>query len=171
MEVGRTHRLRFFLDSRYPLIIEESQSLLARGFPDNRVARISMYGGTMTVLSLYSRHLPCLFPQHGPGPKHERPIQLEHWQQRIVDHHPWPLLRGLIRSDGCSFINRTGPYEYLSYHFSNRSTEIVEIFEAACRNVGILHRKVLNQSRELWEIRINRRGCVAMLKEHVGIKR
>ena len=27
------------------------------------------------------KHWPCLFPQHGPGRKHERPIVLEDWQR------------------------------------------------------------------------------------------
>lgn len=46
-------------------------------------------------------HWPCLFPQHGPGRKHERPIVLEHWQREIVEQHPGPFLRGLFHSDGC----------------------------------------------------------------------
>jgi hypothetical protein len=40
--------------------------------------------------------------------KHERPIVLEPWQRELVAATPWALLRGLIRSDGCVFINRTG---------------------------------------------------------------
>ena len=34
------------------------------------------------------KHWPCLFPQHGPGRKHERPIVLEDWQRAIVEAHP-----------------------------------------------------------------------------------
>lgn len=45
-------------------------------------------------------HLPCLFPQHGPGRKHERPIVLESWQRALVDARPGLLLRGLFHSDG-----------------------------------------------------------------------
>ena len=72
-------------------------------------------GGATVVLWVYSRHLSCLFPQHGPGKKHERRIVLEAWQQEIVEAAPWAFLRGCIRSDGCVFVNRTGRYEYLSY--------------------------------------------------------
>jgi hypothetical protein len=43
----------------------------------------------------------CLFPQHGPGRKHERPIVLAGWQQSITRRHPKQLIRGLIDSDGC----------------------------------------------------------------------
>jgi hypothetical protein len=36
----------------------------------------------------YSTHWPHLFPQHGPGVKHKREIELEPWQERIVERHP-----------------------------------------------------------------------------------
>ncbi len=51
-------------------------------------------------IKAYSRPWPCLFPQHGPGKKHDRPIVLEPWQQAIVDEHPGRLLQGLFHSDG-----------------------------------------------------------------------
>src|SRR3954469_14295206 len=46
-------------------------------FLDHGVADVSAQGGSMRVLCVYSSHLPCLFPQHGAGKKHERPIVLE----------------------------------------------------------------------------------------------
>ena len=69
----------------------------------------------------YHRHWTCLFPQHGPGKKHDRAIELEPWQRALVAEARSLLLRGLIRSDGCVFINRTGRYEYESYDFANLS--------------------------------------------------
>jgi hypothetical protein len=61
-----------------------------------------------------------------------REIILEPWQQEIVETAPWPFIRGCIKTDCCAFINRTDvhrarPYEYLSYDFSNMSTDIVEL--------------------------------------------
>jgi hypothetical protein len=61
----------------------------------------------------YSKQWPCLFPQHGPGRKHERQIAFVGWQQRIVDVHPDHLVRGLIHSDGSRHINRTTPAQDL----------------------------------------------------------
>lgn len=92
----------------------------------------------MVYASLYSSHLPCLFPQDGPGMKHKRRIVLEPWQREIVEAAPWPFIRGCIRTDGCAFINRTDvhreqPYQYLSYQFSNMSTDIVDLFRAQSR--------------------------------------
>jgi hypothetical protein len=58
--------------------------------PANRVNRLFRSGGyanssprSNVEISVYSKSLPCLFPQHGPGRKHERPIALA-------------VLRGLI---------------------------------------------------------------------------
>src|SRR5262249_19669315 len=118
--------------------------------------------------------LACLIPQHGSGPKHQRPIRLERWQARIVEVAPWPLIRGLIRTDGCHFINRTNihrakPYEYLSYSFSNKSEDIVELFVDACRRAGVFTRTTCSRDGK-WSVRINRRASVAKMLGEVGLK-
>ena len=95
--------------------------------PGPKVGRFRSRKGTTTILSVYSTHLACLLPLHGPGVKHERDIVLEGWQTAIVDASPWTFLRGLIRSDGCVFVNRTGRYEYVSSEFSNRSAQIRDL--------------------------------------------
>lgn len=46
------------------------------------------------------KHWPCLFPQHGPGLKHLRKIELEDWQREIVAKYPERLLRGLFIRTG-----------------------------------------------------------------------
>lgn len=173
----RTHRLRLALDAKYPVIIEDARDLLAQCFPMNRVDVVTNgLTGKLVNVSLYSCHLVCLFPQHGPGKKHKRPIVLEPWQERLLDRAPWAFLRGCIRSDGCAFINRTDihreePYEYLSYDFSNKSGDIVELFVGACDRVGVEYRATFNERRGLWHVRINRRASVALMLEHVGLKR
>ena len=82
---------------------------------------------------LGAEHWPDLFPQMGPGRKHERPIVLAPWQREIVDAHPWPFVRGLIHSDGCRTVNRfktrlpsgrVAEYAYPRYFFSNLSADI-----------------------------------------------
>jgi hypothetical protein len=168
----RTYRLRIALDAKYPLIIEQTRALLVRCFPQNSVDLITTnLKGNCVNLSTYSQHLPCLFPQHGPGPKHKRKIKLENWQRDLIRQAPASFLRGCIRSDGCVFINRTGPYEYLSYDFSNMSREIVELFAEVCDLFGVEYRLTgENNSRGLWDVRINRRASVARMLEHVGLK-
>ena len=162
---GRTFRLRLSLDSRYPGVVTAARSALGRGFAANRVGETHADGGSTVILSVYSSHLPCLFPQHGPGKKHERRIHLEPWQAAAVDSTPFEFLRGCIWSDGCTFVNRTGPYEYLTYDFCNRSDDIRELFTGACRSLGLDYR--MNGDR----VRINRRKSVERLVESIGTKR
>jgi hypothetical protein len=162
---ARTWRFRLYLDSRYGEIVRESTALLERCFQNNRVSQVLAHEGRMTVLNVYWSHLCCLFPQHGPGKKHDRSIVLEAWQQTALDEAPWRFLRGCIRSDGCSYINRTGPYEYLSYQFSNHSSDILDLFAWTCRAVGIEYRRYAT------EIRVYRRASVTLLEANVGIKR
>jgi hypothetical protein len=104
----RTERLRLSLDAKYPNINDETEALLRRCFPQNRVGRVLLGGGSTVVLHVYSSHLSCLFPQHGPGKKHERAILLEPWQVELVAAAPWSFVRGCIRSDGCAFVNGRG---------------------------------------------------------------
>src|SRR4051794_29940817 len=118
----------------------------------------------MVVLSVHSAHLTCLLPQHGLGKKHERRIALEPWQQALVAQAPWRFLRGCIRTDGCVFVNRTGPYEYTSYGFRNLSADILDLFERTCLDVG------LHPRRYDTAVRLNRRDDVARLLAHVGLK-
>jgi hypothetical protein len=165
---GRTDRLRIHLDTKYPEIIREAKALLQRSLPENRVGVVEAEGGAMVYLSLYSSHLVCLFPQHGRGKKHERRILLEAWQRRLVEQAPWGLLRGLIRSDGSVFVNRTGPYHYLAYDFCNKSKDIIDMFTKACRAVGVDYRATC--WHDLWRIRINRRRSVDLLLAEVGTK-
>ena len=166
---GRTFRLRITLDQKYPRVIEDARALLARSLPHNRVQVVSRAERCVDV-STYSLHLPCLVPQHGPGAKNRRSIVLEAWQSRILAAHPWPFIRGLIRTDGCAFINRTGPYEYLSYDFTNKSGDITQLFLEACALVGVTTRSNWSDGGQVWRVRINQRASVALMEEHVGLK-
>lgn len=165
----RTDRLRISLDLKYPDIIRDARQLLERSFPENSVDVVPFHDGACVNVSVYSTHLACLFPQHAPGKKHERRILLEPWQQRLVEQAPWAFLRGCIRSDGCAFINRTVPYEYLSYEFRNMSEDIARLFVETCESLRLLPRTNCDR-RGRWDVRINRRDSVARLVEHVGLK-
>ena len=164
VRMERTERFRLFLDSRYPGIIEEARALMRRCFPRNSIGVSRSSHGTTTILSLYSSHLSCLFPQHGPGKKHERRIALEDWQQQCVDASPWAFLRACIQTDGCAFINRTGAYQYPSYEFRNYSDDIRDLFAHACDLVGVQYRSYATR------VRIYRRESVALFATHVGGK-
>jgi hypothetical protein len=80
------------------------------------------------VIQSDSKACGCLIPQHGPGRKHERKIDLAEWQQAIVNREPEQLVRGLIHSDRCRVINRVvvngKEYAYPRYFFAQVSTDI-----------------------------------------------
>jgi hypothetical protein len=61
------------------------------------------------AVTSYTDHWLCLFPQHGPGKKHTRHIELAPWQSAIVADHPGRFLRGLFHSDGCRVTNWARP--------------------------------------------------------------
>ena len=67
-------RLRIFSDVRYPGIIKECCDAIEAVMPGQKAYRLPREG--CVEISMYSKHWPCLFPQHGPGRKHERAIRL-----------------------------------------------------------------------------------------------
>ena len=164
------YRLRICLDRAYPAIVGECAALISVVVPGNTVTVIHRPNQRVDEPSAYSRHWPCIFPQHGPGMKHRRPIVLEPWQRAIVEAHPWRFLRGLIQSDGCRSTNtirhpkRT--YVYPRYQFSNRSDDIRWLFCEFCDRVGVRWRRM-----NRWTISVARRESVALMDRHIGPKR
>jgi hypothetical protein len=61
------HRLRIFLDMKYPGIVDECVASLRAVVPGNQVHALLTPSNCYSV-SAYSRSWPCLFPQHGPAP-------------------------------------------------------------------------------------------------------
>ena len=109
-------------------------------------------------------------PQHGPGFKHDRTIELASWQHEITRAHPEALVRGLIHSDGSRFTNPVRAhgrsYEYSRYFFSNVSEDIKAIFCEHLDQLWIQWRRASAAN-----ISIARRESVAKLDEFVGPKR
>lgn len=163
-------RLHITLDAEHPVIAEECLAAMALVMPASRASKRRDPHARMLHLVSCSTHWPHLFPQHGPGVKHERKIALEPWQERIVARYPGRLLRGLIHSDGCRVTNtirhprRT--YRYPRYFFSNRSRDIQEIFCAACDRLGVAWRQ-----DGPWNVSVARRDAVLAMDKHVGPKR
>ncbi|MET7622083.1 helix-turn-helix domain-containing protein [Streptomyces sp. NPDC005408] len=131
----------------------------------------------MITCSDNSKHLWCLFPRHGTGMKHERPITLEPWQQRIVDASPWEFIRGLIHSDGCRSINWTTRmiggerrrYEYPRYWFTNVSDDIRQLYTNTLNQVGV-EWKQCTRAGKPYNISVAKRASVALMDAHVGPK-
>ena len=158
------YRLRITTDARYPGIIAECTAAMQAVMPANRVL-IQQRRDRAVEIGCSSKRWPLLFPQHGPGRKHERRIALEPWQAEIVERHPRELLRALIHSDGCRVINRVNGTDYPRYFFDQVSDDIRAIFCRTCRRLGIEY------TRNRWEtVSIARRSSVALLDSFVGPK-
>jgi hypothetical protein len=165
-------RLRIFLDKKYPQIVTECLGSMQAVAPGNRVHALLTPSNCYSV-STYGRSWPCLFPQHGPGPKHTRPIFLALWQQRLAKRWPKQLLKGLIQSDGCrSYSTGRGGWSQPRYAFSNVSTDITSIFCSACDCLGLRWTASFptNESAAV-SIYVSRKADVARLDEFVGPKR
>ena len=119
------------------------------------------------------KHWPCLFPQHGPGRKHERPIVLAPWQDEIVAAYPWDFLRGLLHSDGARVKNwatrvvagERRRYDYPRWQFVNASEDILALCTRSLDQVGVPWRRSGRRT-----VSVSTRAGVATLDEHVGLK-
>ena len=158
------YRLRIMMDSRYPAIVEECAVAMRAVMPQNRVHKYKLPYRCVEISS-YSKAWPLLFPQHGPGRKHLRKIELAPWQKEIVDRFPQEFLRGLIHSDGCRVLNRVNGKDYPRYFFDQVSDDIRRIFCEACDRLGVEY----TWSR--WKtVSIARADSVALLDSFIGPK-
>lgn len=156
-------------DERYPELNREIFETITRVKPTASPCPRRRVGVVLTEARW--KHWPCLFPQHGPGRKHLRKIELADWQREIVAKYPEQLLRGLFHSDGCRIVNwaskpgRDKRYFYVRYLFSNKSDDIRNILTDALDLLGIAWR------RPRWDhVAVSRKEAVAALDVFVGPK-
>ncbi len=162
------------MDRAYPGLIAETVGTVERVFPGTKVhAYPRPRAGTVSI-QMAQALLPIAFPQHGPGRKHQRKIELVDWQREITTRYPKQLLRGLIHSDGCRTLNtfktklpsgRVAEYTYPRYFFTNFSADIRGIFCEHCELLGI--RWTQSNPRN---ISVSHRHSVAILDSFVGPK-
>jgi hypothetical protein len=164
-------KLRIACADAWPGLIQECMRAMTAVRPGSKV-NTQQHPGCTEVLS-YSGHWPCLFPQHGPGRKHLRKIELESWQRLIVEAKAGDFARGLFHSDGYRGANRVRAnladgerwYEYPRYLFANESADILGLCGEALDRLGVAWRFSRRNS-----ISVARREAVARLDEFVGPK-
>jgi hypothetical protein len=164
--------LHIYNDQRYNIGNARLQDLMRRVKPNGRPHTRLVPGCVITTMGW--KHWLCLFPQHGPGRKHERRIELEPWQREVVEAFPADFLRGLFHSDGCRARNWTRRlvagemkrYDYPRWQFTNNSDDIRALCCWALDLVGVPWRP------SYWTtISVSRREAVARLDELIGPKR
>ncbi|MEX2196794.1 MAG: hypothetical protein WD844_16055 [Thermoleophilaceae bacterium] len=157
------------MDTAYPGLIAECRHAIADVLPKRRSHLRKQPDRNCIIVRSYGREWGCLFPQHGPGRKHRRRIELATWQRAVVDEHTGPFLRGLIFSDGWRGTNKVcvagREYAYPRYQFSNRSDDIRRLFTDACDRLSIAWRPWGR-----WNVSVARRDSVAKLDTFVGPK-
>jgi hypothetical protein len=164
-------KLRISLDMKYPGIIERCEWAIAK-VAAKHAGRVPRTG----CFEVYSnwKHWHCLFPQHGPGAKHLRTIELAPWQAALVKAYPAELVRGLIHSDGCRSLNKVWrgsgdhrkQYVYPRYFLVNHSPGIRQMFSDVCTALGVESRP-----NNRYSISVARRESVERLDALVGPKR
>ncbi|MEV0744942.1 transcriptional regulator [Streptomyces sp. NPDC050273] len=165
------YSLRIACADAWPGLINACVDAVQIARPTNKVCLVPSQG--CQYVTCFSKHWPCLFPQHGSGKKHHREIALATWQQEVVDAHPWEFIRGLIHSDGCRITNWTTRvvggeqrrYEYPRYFFTNLSTDILGLFTNTLDQVGVQWKNTNGKN-----ISVARRASVALMDAHVGPK-
>jgi hypothetical protein len=163
--------LHVYNDAKYVELNRRIAELMARVKPLGRPHTRLVPGCVIT--SVAWKHWPCLFPQHGPGRKHERTLPMESWQWEIVIAEPAAFLRGLFHSDGARVHNwATRPvagqlkrYDYPRWQFVNRSDQILAWCEQALDLLEIPWRR-----SNRWTVSVSRREAVARLDDLIGLK-
>ncbi|MFI8099970.1 transcriptional regulator [Streptomyces sp. NPDC086023] len=161
------HQLRIACADAWPGLIDACRTAITAVRPQASTYVLQKPG--CVAVTSYGRHWTCLFPQHGPGKKHERHIALHPWQRVIVEEHPWELVRGLIHSDGCRITNwtvRNGKrYEYPRYFFTNLSGDIMRLFTDTLDTLGVAWRYANSRN-----VSVARKASVALMDAHIGPK-
>ena len=164
-------KLRIFQDQRYRGLISECV-LAMSAVTRSRVSVVPSIG--CVEIGAYWKHWVHLFPQAGPGPKWLRRIALEPWQKTLTNAYPAQLIRGLVHSDGCRFLNRikhmkdgtlVGYYAYPRYSFSNNSDDIRLLFTEACDQLNVHW----TQTRK-YTVSVSRNEDVKFLDRFIGPK-
>lgn len=160
----RTYRFHVSLHRRQERVIQRVAKAISGLRPGHPVGL--RHRGAVVIVNAYWKLWPALFPQHGAGRKHLRPIVLEPWQQRILEQYPTEFFRGCIESDGCRHRRIVAGRNYPAYSFTNHSEDILRFFMWACERVGVRPRRT---SRVV--VSIARRADVARLDHLLGDER
>jgi hypothetical protein len=163
--------LRVSCDPRYPALVSDVRTCIESVHLGGRTY-LTHPTGTVVVHNGW-KHWPCLFPQHGPGRKHERDLSMEDWQWELVERHPGDFLRGLMHSDGSRVNNWASRevagemkrYDYPRWQFVNRSEQILGWCTDALDLVEVPWRR-----SGRWTVSVSTRAGVARIDELVGPK-
>jgi hypothetical protein len=174
----KVYRLTISGDIKYHNIIQEVKDKLSIILPKNspNLAFKKTQGKVNCVaIQVSSKKIKDMFPQHGKGPKHLRPIKLEPWQEDIVKAFPKDFLRGLIHSDGSRYVTKTTAKESTRYCFTNASTDIIALCCNVLQEMNIpysLSKKAIRgmMKHHAYNVFIQKKSSVEFLETFIGPK-
>ncbi|MEV0290265.1 transcriptional regulator [Kribbella sp. NPDC050820] len=155
-------------DQKYPQLNQEIAETIRRVKP---TASPCLRGGSAAVrIEARWKHWPCLFPQHGPGMKHRRKIELLAWQSEIVARYPESCCAGCstptAAGSSTGRASRTeGAITMRATCFTNESGDIRNILTQTLDMLGIPWRQPRRNA-----IAVSRKAAVEMLDSFVGPK-
>lgn len=170
------YRMRIASDCKYPNIIKEIKDKMQTILPSNKpLSNVVMNNGNPSCdhVTIYSKKLKDMFPQHALGKKHDREIKLTDWQQSIVNSYSREFIRGLIHSDGCRFfVTKANQYWY---QFTNVSLDILYIYKETLDKLNVSHRttkrKITGKMKHhSYNVITTRKNDVQILDSFIGPK-
>jgi DNA-binding transcriptional regulator WhiA len=156
-----SYKLRITQDNKYPKSIIDIKNILNSFFPNNT---FTCNPKGCTVIGIYDKNLPLYFPQHAPGKKHDRKIKLADYQRDNLDYEN--LMKGLWVSDGSYYLAQK---KYECYNFTNKSTDIISLFEECLNSFNIAYRKRMKKNG-VWILEITKKSEVSKMKDLIGVK-
>ena len=157
-----SYKLRITQDDKYPNLkniinYRVNNFFTNKSFMQNRKKNCSDIG-------VNDKNLPLYFPQHGKGKKHDRKIELVDYQKDNLDYKEF--LRGLWVTDGSYYLAQK---KYECYNFTNKSTDIIALFEECLSQFNIGYRTRMKKNG-VWLVEITKKTEVLKMKDLVGIK-
>jgi hypothetical protein len=161
---GSSYKLRIAQDINYPKSINLIKDKISKFF--GKDAKLIECKGCYHI-TIYDKYLPFYFPQHDKGFKHNRNVKLNDFQIENIEYSE--LLSGLWMSDGSRYFAKHGKYNYERYNFTNKSLDIINLFEECLNKFEIRYSKRIKPNG-VWIIEIQNKDGVNKIKSIVGIK-
>jgi hypothetical protein len=158
------YKIRISQDVKYEKLVELIRFSIGKFFGGSC---FSIKEKGCCQITLYKKNLNLYFPQHSRGYKHLREIKLTPFQETWINKIE--LMRGLFHSDGSFYKSRRGKYVYDNYNFTNKSTDILNMFGDCLDSIGVSYGVRVKQNG-IWVIQVQRKKDVEMLKQVLGDK-
>lgn len=165
-EKKKIYRLRITCDAKYPNIINQISDSLKLIMPANKIGFIKRYyQGHLSCIdiSCYSKLWSDIFSFYRVGRKHTYSIELENWHKEVIKSCTKDFWIGLYQSDGSRFYNKQS--KQIEYNFTQKSTDITNLFCWACDILNIGYGAYWCPSRAAYTVSIVKSMDVANIEK------